>query len=632
MNLNKVDISIIRLLINSKGYISSYDISNATGISRRSIRNKMINVKKRLEEMNCQLISKPANGYMIEELTSDKIKEISKILTIEETKREEIYPTAPWERQNYIKHRIIESNSFLKVDDLADELLVSRTTISAELKEIREQLKKYNLTMTQKPNYGINIQGDERDKRKALCDFTFSNLQQSEMFNDYISTFINANDLIESDIHRILSEDSISIADIALCDFLICIMITLSRLVSNNSLESSQDISPIKDRIEFNTARKIAKAIENRTNIILNENEINEIAIQLICKRSCSGVDVMHLEYADEILNNVIKRIDDEIGEVLDDSEFIEIFKRNIEVSILRGKYRENIRHPLFDRLKYDFPLAYECSRIVSSEIEQVIGYPISKSQLAFFTSIFESELRKKQFKKNKALFVFGIGNALHLHCIHEIEYKFSNQLEITNYSPYHLLKSLDLSQYDVLISNFSIHDQIPLYKIHISSEMTSEDLDSIEAYINYYGKSWRLTKYFLPRLFKTGISLSNKNDIFTSFQSLLIDYDKSMKNLSKNTLKATNVEYEKIYKNILFIKMKEPVFVHTVLPVIVLNKPMKYNDSKIQIIILCSCSESDYQFVPRLRNKTNELNQKQINKFLKEPSFKSFISMYKEK
>lgn len=157
MNLNKVDISIIRLLINSKGYISSYDISNATGISRRSIRNKMINVKKRLEEMNCQLISKPANGYMIEELTSDKIKEISKILTIEETKREELYPTAPWERQNYIKHRIIESNSFLKVDDLADELLVSRTTISAELKEIREQLKKYNLTMTQKPNYGINI-------------------------------------------------------------------------------------------------------------------------------------------------------------------------------------------------------------------------------------------------------------------------------------------------------------------------------------------------------------------------------------------------------------------------------------------------------------------------------------------
>ena len=42
MNLKKNEIEIIKLLIASTNYISSYDIATATGINRRLVRDEML--------------------------------------------------------------------------------------------------------------------------------------------------------------------------------------------------------------------------------------------------------------------------------------------------------------------------------------------------------------------------------------------------------------------------------------------------------------------------------------------------------------------------------------------------------------------------------------------------------------
>ncbi len=48
MNLKKNEIEIIKLLIASTNYISSYDIATATGINRRLVRDEMLNVKENM--------------------------------------------------------------------------------------------------------------------------------------------------------------------------------------------------------------------------------------------------------------------------------------------------------------------------------------------------------------------------------------------------------------------------------------------------------------------------------------------------------------------------------------------------------------------------------------------------------
>ena len=200
MNLKKNEIEIIKLLIASTNYISSYDIATATGINRRLVRDEMLNVKIILKSLGYELVSKTSKGYIIEGKSSHSLQGLFHIIEDAERQREYVFPTLPQERQSYILKRLVENNTYMKIDDLADELLISRSTISSDLKKARQDIKKYGLIMKQKPNYGICIVGDEVNKRKPLCDSLFTNLRQSEMFYDYLNSYITNPDSLENGI------------------------------------------------------------------------------------------------------------------------------------------------------------------------------------------------------------------------------------------------------------------------------------------------------------------------------------------------------------------------------------------------------------------------------------------------
>ena len=66
MQLKKNEIKIIQLLLASDNYISSYEIANSTGISRRRVRDEMKIVKDILASLHLNLLSKTSKGYYIE--------------------------------------------------------------------------------------------------------------------------------------------------------------------------------------------------------------------------------------------------------------------------------------------------------------------------------------------------------------------------------------------------------------------------------------------------------------------------------------------------------------------------------------------------------------------------------------
>ena len=84
MNLKKNEIEIIKLLIASTNYISSYDIATATGINRRLVRDEMLNVKIILKSLGYELVSKTSKGYIIEGKSSHSLQGLLKMLNVKE--------------------------------------------------------------------------------------------------------------------------------------------------------------------------------------------------------------------------------------------------------------------------------------------------------------------------------------------------------------------------------------------------------------------------------------------------------------------------------------------------------------------------------------------------------------------
>ncbi|MTE25099.1 HTH domain-containing protein, partial [Microbacterium sp. ZXX196] len=66
--------------------------------------------------------------------------------------KDEIIPTLKGGRVHYIINRLLLTDKNLKLEDLADELFISKSTIQNDLKEVKELLKSYDLKVEKTGN------------------------------------------------------------------------------------------------------------------------------------------------------------------------------------------------------------------------------------------------------------------------------------------------------------------------------------------------------------------------------------------------------------------------------------------------------------------------------------------------
>lgn len=123
MQLKKNEMKIIQLLLASDNYISSYEIANSTGISRRRVRDEMRSVKDILASLHLNLLSKASQGYYIEGKSSQNLTELQNIINNNIRGDDSLIPTLPDERSNYILGRLINSKEFIKLETLGDVLI-----------------------------------------------------------------------------------------------------------------------------------------------------------------------------------------------------------------------------------------------------------------------------------------------------------------------------------------------------------------------------------------------------------------------------------------------------------------------------------------------------------------------------
>lgn len=631
MNLKKNEIEIMKLLISSTQYLSSYDIATATGINRRLVRDEMLNIKKILKSLGYELISKTSKGYIIEGRSSHSLQALASLIEDAECQRESIFPTLPWERQNYIIKRLIEKNDYMKIDDLADELLTSRSTISCDLKRARQNVKKYGLTMHQKPNYGICIVGDEINKRKPICDYLFTNLRQSEMFYDYLNSFIAEKDSLEYGIIEIIKKHHVEMSDIALCDFLLCLSISITRILSGFTIQQTPDLTPIKGRLEFLAAKDIAVFIQEQTQCYMNENEVNQMAIQLICKRSSKGIEPINNPSTITLVNQILDEIQKQTLLEFKDEKFRTVFTHYIEAALIRMNYKEKIRNPLYDELKTTYPLAYELAEITSSVIEKHTHQPLSMSELAFFAIIFNTHIYNHKFTKKRALLLCGLGGGAEDLTSKQILERFENQIDIVNTSQYYKLPDEDLTQYDFIISTVPIHKQLPIPYINISQIINQDDLDKIENYLSYLFNKNRMETIFHPKLFKSHVKSRNKTDVMNEFYKMLKTQYPTLKTSFKNTLTMKDQRTIIHYKNkVGLIKLNKPLNNNNVLAILILNNPIIWDKKELQIIILFSCLDTNNYIYNTLTNTLTNLTMKEshIESLIQCPDYATFLEV----
>ena len=629
MQLNKNEIEILKFLIASSDFVSSYDIATATGINRRTVRDEMINVKSILKELGYHLISKTSKGYMIEGKSKNSLSELQKTIEYSEQQRESIFPTLPSERESYILKRLIETNDYMKMDDLAAELLISRSTISCDIKKIKKTLKKYDLILKQKPNYGLCITGDEANKRKVLCDYIFTNLNQSEMFYDYLDSYFTDKNSVEYGVIDIIKKYGVELSDYALCDFLVSLSVSINRILKHHYITKPQDLSIIKDCNEFHVASDIVTFLEEKLSIRLNTYEMNQIAIQLICKKSTRGTPSTKNAYTLSMVQEILDTIEEQTLLSFQNKKFKSTFNLYVENALIRIYYKEKIRNPFYNTMKNYTPLAYECALITSSVIERHVHHRLSSSELAFFAIIFHKYIYTEELRKKKTLLICGLGGGTGSMIKATILESFQSQIDIAKVLPYYQFYDEDLSQYDLIISTAPIHKKLSKPCIHISALINQEDINQIRNYLSYFFNQNQMKTYFHPQLFKGNMKMKNKTELINEFYKLLKEQYPSLKNSFKKSF-VSQIQATYHEKRACILKLSKPLNQNNVLVVFILNKPLAINKEEKDIFILFSCLDSDNYIYNTLSNALSHLmnHPDDYQLLLKDQTYHNFLKM----
>src|SRR5699024_7527895 len=85
------------------------------------------------------------------------------------------------ETTTYLIRRQLLGEHYLKLDDLSEELYVSRSTVHNDLKNGKEILNEYGIQLETRPNYGIKLKGSELKLRADMSEDILTRWHVSEL-------------------------------------------------------------------------------------------------------------------------------------------------------------------------------------------------------------------------------------------------------------------------------------------------------------------------------------------------------------------------------------------------------------------------------------------------------------------
>lgn len=345
----------------------------------------------------------------------------------------------------YIFKNIVMAEENSLIDDLAFDMIVSRTTLNTDLKKLNSIIKEYDLIIKGKPNTGIKVIGKEKDIRIFIIENIYNYMYKEDIFDKDDNIFFDS----MFNKHKIDEQ--------AKSEFLKYLTVAVDRTANGFKLAfENNQYDELLDSYAKDFINDIASYINEKYNIKLIKDEIKFLAICFATMRVPTRINKIreNLKYTDEykdLVQEILDRVVYEYGLNFDTSDIIEEFIYHIYFLMERLKYGVRYHNNMQEKIKKDYPVSYKIAKSASNTITDKYGYTISEDEVSYLAIYFETFLKKMKLQSEvlNILLVTNSGPAYTKLMIKEIE-SISQRINLTVFTTY---DRLDFDSFDVIIS-----------------------------------------------------------------------------------------------------------------------------------------------------------------------------------
>ena len=587
--MNTRALSIIKILLNSVEPVSSLALSQEIGCSTKTIQNEIKEVNKELK--NCEIVSIRGIGYKIEGNLDDI-----------DIKNSDLYD---YDRVEYIIKKIINISSTdkdtIKLEDLADSMYVSLSTVKNDLKEVKKILNEYNLKISSKHKQGICIEASEEDIIKFIINYS-NKVDNSLNIKDFLNNNIIENLFsIKKILLDTLSYENMILTDNEFKNIVNYISIYLSRNNTNQSDFIKEYIKKYKSKKE--------KPISEDEQLLIRK------AIKEFCRdlNIATSINLSHDKIFEECLFNHIcnlyKRADLGIN----------------QYEITAGE------------IKLKYPFAFELGKIAKKTIEKNLNMEISEDEVENIALHIGGALERIDKRDEKKVYktiivcTSGVGTSMLIKS--KLENIFKGKLEIIKVIPSYLIDYVNVLDIDFVISTVEVNLE-NVNVIKVSPMLTDKEIKLIEKYIeteNVY-IDLDIQNLFSSELFFKDIKAETRSQVIDIMSKKLVE-----KGYIDDTMRQSYFERETIATteigNMVAIPhgAKGEVYENKV-AIGILKEPISWELGKVRLIIMLALDKEkilDYEEVFSKIYKRVDSIAKVIS-ICENKSYEKFIKLFK--
>lgn len=631
--------SLLYCLHHVSGYVTGDKLSKHLGVSPRTIRNEVAEINVLLQGSGVRITSKHSFGYIIEAQNADEFKGLTQA-------GESCISKA--ERLRHIAFRLCLSDKPIDLDDLADEMYISKTTLERDLKDFRQTfaLPELPILVTRSKN-SIEFLQDERKRRAILCRL----YSEDWNYNGRGNTFFQYQYLQEKvvnicicEINFYLDNHSIRMEDTNIVHLDLAIAIAYNRIKEGHELTNERE-NLYFSREAVSAVDELLDSLEGKLNCSFSKCERMEI-YELV---SCSILPDMQKVEAEGIENyfnpELVHFTDKYLAQLK--SEFGLDFFQNHDFYITLLLYLRYLTLPVHhlnntdiirSQVLLDYAIEFEIALCIQPLALDFYGNYLDFRELLYLSTLISGALTSALHPKLKTVVLSHFNLLVSWNLKIQIEDHFPSYIHITDLLPVNQKDNFDFSDTDLILSTtdkqiFSKKDTVTL---KISPFFTEDDKKKIEHFIRQVR-----FKSLYRKDFPDICTILEKASWHESVEET--DYLQLLKRMGMNLIEAGFADHtylEDIFRReklLTFVNHPSFLVVHSAVPakqthieIFTLNHRLRINGQKIRMVIMICMAQEDrnliFKFFSELYNGNFDPNE---SRFLKTKS--EYLKFFKE-
>ncbi len=613
-------------ILSDRDYYTAETLAEEIHAGTKTVRNLLKEINQEIEPHGAGIVSKYGVGYFLNIQDNEKYEAYCRKDHAHGS--EEYLPSTSEERIQYLLEYLINSGSYVKLEKLSESLYISKRTLTEDLKEVEQFLKKFNIRVIRKPNYGIRLEGKEFDTRLCIASFSGKRFHKGNESMDEIAVIVST----------VLKENDFMITGAAYQNLVVHLYIAISRIMECHYVPMPEGLmeNP-RERYEYQIAQVIARQLEERFHISFPENEVAYIAIHLAGKKVFLEEEnveenVIITQEISDLVTAMLERVYDLFKfDFRSDLELRMILSQHLVPLSVRIRFDMDMKNPMLRDVKEKFCLSYTMACNAVTVLNEHFKVSLSEDEVAYFAFAFALALerRKPEIKKKNVILVCSSGRG----SAQLLQYKYKNSFkdyidEIIACDVGSLYK-MDFSRYDYIFTTVPITVSVPLPILEVEYFLGDVDIVNVKKVLCEQ-KTSSVLNYYERDLFLPHLKFKTKTEVLRFMCQFVIEKKNLPQEFYESVLQRERMAKTAFGNQVAMPHAYKAMSSETFVCVGILDEPVEWGDQKIRAIFLVCIADKDHTSVELQHfyqlTASFLLSQKQIQELVKKQDYDAFI------